>query len=351
MLIRDVANWDRDDDRFPFLRNFDPCAGHAHASGHAAFANGNRNPRRVDQLRDRDVPLGQRDGRRGDPRSRHLPPRGRVEGDRAVLVRRGRRDLPRGLPARPAGHRLEQRRRLRDVVDAEPRGDPRHQPPADQHRLAPPRAPSEHDGGQLRVSPVDQLRSAHDVAGHPLERTRDGRADGRTHALREERLHARTRHDPGPHPPLDRVARGLGRVDASMPADVPCYAVFSDGDPHAAGVESDVGPITATFGDGVSGCVPPGEVVRLDDSTPVPGTTATSTATARSAARISASSSAAGATARRPTAPATSPATARSTRRIWVSSSVSGPPDPGGVAPAARSSALGPGRRSALHPS
>lgn len=41
MLIRDVANWDRGDDRFPFLRNFDPYAGHAHASGHAAFAKGN----------------------------------------------------------------------------------------------------------------------------------------------------------------------------------------------------------------------------------------------------------------------------------------------------------------------
>ena len=41
LLIRDAANWDRSDDRFPFLRNFDPYAGHAHASGHGAFGNGN----------------------------------------------------------------------------------------------------------------------------------------------------------------------------------------------------------------------------------------------------------------------------------------------------------------------
>jgi endoglucanase Acf2 len=41
LLIKDAANWDRSDPRFPFLRNFDPYAGHAWASGHAAFAAGN----------------------------------------------------------------------------------------------------------------------------------------------------------------------------------------------------------------------------------------------------------------------------------------------------------------------
>jgi endoglucanase Acf2 len=41
MLIRDVANWDRSDTRFPFLRNFDVYAGHGWASGTAAFAAGN----------------------------------------------------------------------------------------------------------------------------------------------------------------------------------------------------------------------------------------------------------------------------------------------------------------------
>lgn len=41
MLIRDVANWDRTDNRFPFLRNFDAYAGHSWASGAAPFASGN----------------------------------------------------------------------------------------------------------------------------------------------------------------------------------------------------------------------------------------------------------------------------------------------------------------------
>jgi len=41
LLIRDAANADRRDKRFCFLRCFDPYAGHAWASGHAAFAAGN----------------------------------------------------------------------------------------------------------------------------------------------------------------------------------------------------------------------------------------------------------------------------------------------------------------------
>ena len=41
LLIRDCANWDPGDRRFPRLRCFDPYAGHSWASGHAAFAAGN----------------------------------------------------------------------------------------------------------------------------------------------------------------------------------------------------------------------------------------------------------------------------------------------------------------------
>jgi endoglucanase Acf2 len=41
MLIKDVANWDRTDNTFPYLRFFDPYAGHSWASGHANFLNGN----------------------------------------------------------------------------------------------------------------------------------------------------------------------------------------------------------------------------------------------------------------------------------------------------------------------
>jgi endoglucanase Acf2 len=43
LLIRDVASWDRNDPLFPFLRNFDPYAGHSWASGHARFGDGNNN--------------------------------------------------------------------------------------------------------------------------------------------------------------------------------------------------------------------------------------------------------------------------------------------------------------------
>ncbi|MFM7023564.1 MAG: glycosyl hydrolase [Flavobacteriales bacterium] len=41
MLIKDVANWDRSNTQFPFLRYFDPYAGHSWASGHANFTAGN----------------------------------------------------------------------------------------------------------------------------------------------------------------------------------------------------------------------------------------------------------------------------------------------------------------------
>ncbi|MDX2116961.1 MAG: glycosyl hydrolase [Planctomycetota bacterium] len=41
LLIRDAANYDRADTRFPMLRNFDPYAGHSYASGHQAFFAGN----------------------------------------------------------------------------------------------------------------------------------------------------------------------------------------------------------------------------------------------------------------------------------------------------------------------
>ncbi|WP_354639441.1 glycosyl hydrolase [Kitasatospora camelliae] len=41
LLAKDAANTDRADTRFPWLRSFDPYAGHAWASGHAGFAAGN----------------------------------------------------------------------------------------------------------------------------------------------------------------------------------------------------------------------------------------------------------------------------------------------------------------------
>ncbi len=41
LIISDFANGDRNDTRFPFLRNFDPYAGHSWASGHSKFLDGN----------------------------------------------------------------------------------------------------------------------------------------------------------------------------------------------------------------------------------------------------------------------------------------------------------------------
>ena len=41
LLIRDIADADRNDAQFPFLRSFDPYAGHSWASGHARFGDGN----------------------------------------------------------------------------------------------------------------------------------------------------------------------------------------------------------------------------------------------------------------------------------------------------------------------
>ena len=41
ILIRDAASYDRNDEDFPFLRNFSPYAGHSWANGFATFPNGN----------------------------------------------------------------------------------------------------------------------------------------------------------------------------------------------------------------------------------------------------------------------------------------------------------------------
>ncbi|MCU4162818.1 glycosyl hydrolase [Carboxylicivirga caseinilyticus] len=41
LLVRDAASQDRNDDKFPFLRNFSPYAGHCWANGFASFPQGN----------------------------------------------------------------------------------------------------------------------------------------------------------------------------------------------------------------------------------------------------------------------------------------------------------------------
>jgi endoglucanase Acf2 len=41
LLVRDAANWDHEDERFPFLRHMDAYAGHSWANGPAQFDDGN----------------------------------------------------------------------------------------------------------------------------------------------------------------------------------------------------------------------------------------------------------------------------------------------------------------------
>ena len=40
LLVRDPANWERDDTRFPYLRQFDAYAGHSWAAGHQGLRPG-----------------------------------------------------------------------------------------------------------------------------------------------------------------------------------------------------------------------------------------------------------------------------------------------------------------------
>ena len=41
LLIKDANNWEREDERFPFLRGYDAYAGHSWAAGHGDFGDGN----------------------------------------------------------------------------------------------------------------------------------------------------------------------------------------------------------------------------------------------------------------------------------------------------------------------
>ncbi len=43
LLIRDISSPNHDDAMFPFLRSFEPYAGHSWAPGHAKFGDGNNN--------------------------------------------------------------------------------------------------------------------------------------------------------------------------------------------------------------------------------------------------------------------------------------------------------------------
>ena len=68
-VIKDAANWDRTDTRFPFLRDFDIYAGHDWAAGHGAFAAGQQPGVVVGghELRQRPHPVGPGDRQQDRP--------------------------------------------------------------------------------------------------------------------------------------------------------------------------------------------------------------------------------------------------------------------------------------------
>ena len=97
LLIKDCANPDRDDRRFPFLRHFDAYAGHSWANGPALFAEGNNEESSSEDANFATAVIlwGALDRQARAARPGHLPARQPGHRHRAVLVRRRRRQLPR----------------------------------------------------------------------------------------------------------------------------------------------------------------------------------------------------------------------------------------------------------------
>ena len=141
LLIRDANNYDRDDTRFPYLRDFDIYAGHDWASGHGAFAAGNN----------------QESSSEGMNFANALIQWGQATGNTAV------RDagifiyttqaaaiadywfdvdndvLPGAVRPQHGRHGLGRRRRVRHLVQRRARDDPGHQHAADHRRPPVPR--------------------------------------------------------------------------------------------------------------------------------------------------------------------------------------------------------------------
>ncbi len=275
MLIRDVANWDRDDDRFPFLRNFDPYAGHAHASGHAAFANGNNQESSSESINFATATTLW----------------GAATGNDEI------RDLGIFL------HAVESKAIEQYWFDADREIFPADYPhsqlgivwsnggdyatwwtpnPEQIHgiNLLPINTGSLHLGrhptmmqdsyAHLRSTNFGPPTTWQGILWNGLAMGLPGGAlslfDNNEYTPEPGTTRAHTRHW------IESLA-AWGRVDIDVTADTPHYAVFIDDSTrtHIAwnpGTE----PITVTFTDGVSGCVPPGEVVLLDaQSTACPG--------------------------------------------------------------------------------
>ena len=118
LLIRDANNYDRDDNRFPYLRDFDIYAGHDWASGHGVVRLGQQPGVQLggDELRRRPDPVGPGDRQHRRPRRRHLHLHDPGCGDRGLLVRRRQRRVPGPVPAQHGRHGVGRRRRVRHLV-------------------------------------------------------------------------------------------------------------------------------------------------------------------------------------------------------------------------------------------
>ena len=280
MLIKDAANWDRSDSRFPFLRNFDPYAGHAHASGHAAFGNGNNQESSSESINFATATI--------------------LWG--AATDNEEIRDLGIFL------HAVEARAIEQYWFDADnavfPESFPHSQlgivwsnggdyatwwsaNPEEIHgiNLLPINTGSLHLGRHptmMRQSYLHLLQTNNTspsmwqgilwsglAMGIPAAALTEFEDNAYSPESGSSRAH--TRHW------ITSLA-AWGRVDASVLADTPHHAVFEkDGVLTRLAWNPGAEPITVTFTDGASGCVAPGEIARIDEDSeecklePVPG--------------------------------------------------------------------------------
>lgn len=271
ILIKDAANWDRSDDRFPFLRNFDPYAGHAHASGHASFSNGNNQESSSESINF----------------SAAVALWGAAIGDDEI------RDLGIYL------HAVESEAIAQYWFDADDEVFPENYPhsqvgivwsnggdygtwwssnPEEIHgiNLLPITTGSLHLGRRPTMMRQSYLHLLTTNFGAPTmwqDALWSGLAMGVPDAaVLEFETRAYSPESGASRPHTRHWISSLGEwgvVDTDVVADTPHFAVFKKGDVRTRlawnpGLE----PLTVTFSDGVSGCVPAGGVVRINAGDP-----------------------------------------------------------------------------------
>ncbi|MCP4836529.1 MAG: glycoside hydrolase [Phycisphaera sp.] len=269
LLIRDVANWERSDARFPFLRNFDPYAGHAHASGHAAFGNGNNQESSSESINFATATILW----------------GAAIGDDEI------RDLGIFL------HAVESKAIEQYWFDADEEVFPEDYPHSQLGILW-------SNGGDYATWWSANPEEIHGINLLPIN-TGSLHLGRHPTMMRQSYLHLLTTNNTSPSMWQDALWSGLamgipaaalaefenntyspesgasrphtrhwitslgawGRVHAAVSADTPHHAVFEkDGVLTRLAWNPGADPVTVTFSDGVSGCVAPGEIERIDDA-------------------------------------------------------------------------------------